>query len=62
MSHYLEWSRAYSHRLNAADAAPLQARAAELGVRLERELAQGVLPFFQCRTGRRLSGIFAAHS
>lgn len=45
MPHYIEWSRAYSHRLNAADGAPLQARAAEMGVRLERELAQGILPF-----------------
>ena len=45
MPHYLEWSRAYSHRLNAADGAPLQARAAEMGARLERELAQGILPF-----------------
>ena len=45
MSHYLEWSRAYSHRLHTADAAPLQARASEVGLRLERELTQGLLPF-----------------
>ena len=45
MSHNLEWSRAYSHRLHTADAAPLQARASALGLRLERELSQGLLPF-----------------
>lgn len=45
MSHLLEWSRAYTHRLNPVDAAPFAARAPELAQRLAEETAAGRLPF-----------------
>jgi glucose-6-phosphate isomerase len=41
MSHLLEWSRAYAHRLNPVDAAPLAARAPELARRLAVETPPG---------------------
>ena len=45
MPHLLEWSRAYTHRLDADSAAALKARAPEVAQRLQRELASGELPF-----------------
>ena len=43
MSHLLEWSRAYTHRLNPVDAAPFAARAPELAQRLAEETAADCL-------------------
>ena len=45
MMHTLEWSRAYTGRLQRDAAAVFAARAPELSRRLETECAQGSLPF-----------------
>lgn len=45
MANYLEWSRAYTGRISAADAAELAKKAPSLGQRLKKEMAEGILPF-----------------
>ena len=54
MMHTLEWSRAYTGRLQRDAAAVFAARAPELSRRLETECAQGSLPFLTMPYRERL--------
>ena len=54
MMHTLEWSRAYTGRLQRDAAAVFAARAPELSRRLETECAQGSLPFLTMSYRERL--------
>lgn len=45
MANYLEWANAYTGRISSADTAELAKKAASLGERLKKEMAEGILPF-----------------
>ena len=61
MMHTLEWSRAYTGRLQRDAAAVFAARAPELSRRLETECAQGSLPFLTMPYRERLERELPPH-
>ncbi|MBQ7456942.1 MAG: glucose-6-phosphate isomerase [Desulfovibrio sp.] len=54
MPNYLEWSRAYTGRIQEEDAHKRQAKAQALGDRLHKEMAEGILPFLTMPYRKRM--------